>query len=586
MFGDHKYLPIFIIMTLLVLAGPGGAAPWPGGLGLASGAGPGQSGAGSPAAGEPESLPARTAAGLGLSDPLLQSLLGSKVSDRDVALDELSRDSGDGAAMIMRALLDGTLMADREAGGLYVDNGPAGYLVVRAPASSSFSSSSSASDGTAEAGAAPDPSRLRRVGVNNRQRERLVSGLNNRTLLSPDTEARRRAAAALVGAAGVDAAMVGRLLESETDGKVAGHYRRVLALETIGNRDADPGEAAEALGYLERNPTPEGREDMRRWAADGDPAARAAAERALSRLDAGLEHAALFETVYFGLSLGSVLVLIGIGLAVTFGVMGVINMAHGEMVMLGAYSVWGFQMLLPGRPGLALILAVPGAFLAAGSLGALLEYSVVRHLYSRPLETLLATYGISLIIRQAVRILVSPNNRSVETPAFMSGLVHLTDRVAVTVGRLYIIGFCLAVFFLLNLLMRKTRLGLEVRAVTQNRAMARALGVNSARVDRLTFALGSGVAGLAGVALSQLANVGPNLGQDHIVDSFMVVVFGGVGNLWGTFLGGFVIGLANKLLEPVHGAMLAKILIMTGVILLIQRRPGGLFPRRGRAAGW
>jgi urea transport system permease protein len=572
-------------MTLLVLAGPGGVAPWPGGFGLASGAESDQSGAGNPAAGEPESLPVRTAAGLGLSDPLLQSLLGSKVSDRDVALDELSRDSGDGAAMIMRALLDGTLMADRAAGGLYVDNGPAGWLVVRAPASSS-SSSSSASDGTAEAGAAPDPSRLRKVGINNRQRERLVSELNNRTLLSPDPEVRRRAAAALVGAAGVDAAMVGRLLESETDGKVAGHYRRVLALETIGNRDADPGEAAEALGYLERNLTPEGREDMRRWAASGDPAARAAAERALSRLDAGLEHVALFETVYFGLSLGSVLVLIGIGLAVTFGVMGVINMAHGEMVMLGAYAVWGFQMLLPGRPGLALILSVPGAFLAAGLLGALLEYSVVRHLYSRPLETLLATYGISLIIQQAVRILVSPNNRSVETPAFMSGLVHLTDHVAVTVGRLYIIGFCLAVFFLLNLLMRKTRLGLEVRAVTQNRAMARALGVNSARVDRLTFALGSGVAGLAGVALSQLANVGPNLGQDYIVDSFMVVVFGGVGNLWGTFLGGFVIGLANKLLEPVHGAMLAKILIMTGVILFIQRHPSGLFPRRGRAAGW
>ncbi|MDR2368604.1 MAG: urea ABC transporter permease subunit UrtB [Deltaproteobacteria bacterium] len=300
--------------------------------------------------------------------------------------------------------------------------------------------------------------------------------------------------------------------------------------------------------------------------------------------DSQLEHIAFFETIFFGLSLGSVLVLIGIGLAITFGVMGVINMAHGEMVMLGAYTVWGLQSLLPGQAGLALILAIPVSFVVTGLVGAILELSIIRYLYDRPLETLLATYGVSLVLQQAVKIFISSNNRSVETPGFMSGLLYLSDHLTVTYSRLYIIGFCLVVFLMINLVMHRTRLGLEVRAVTQNRAMAQAMGVNSRRVDTFTFVLGSGVAGMAGVALSQLTNVGPNLGQSYIVDSFMVVVFGGVGNLWGTFLGGLIIGMANKFIEPINGAIMAKILIMVGIILFIQRHPSGLFPQKGRAA--
>jgi urea transport system permease protein len=338
------------------------------------------------------------------------------------------------------------------------------------------------------------------------------------------------------------------------------------------------------LAYLAENLTPEAREDIRSLAGSADPDLARAATAAMARQDAQLEHVAFFETVFFGLSLGSVLVLIGIGLAITFGVMGVINMAHGEMVMLGAYTVWGLQSLLPGQAGLALVLSVPASFVVTGLVGALLELSIIRHLYSRPLETLLATYGVSLVLQQAVKIFISSNNRSVETPAFMSGLLRLSDNLTVTYSRLYIIGFCLAVFLMINLVTRKTRLGLQVRAVTQNRAMAQAMGVNSRRVDTLTFVLGSGVAGMAGVALSQLTNVGPNLGQSYIVDSFMVVVFGGVGNLWGTFLGGLIIGMANKFIEPINGAIMAKILIMVGIILFIQRHPSGLFPQKGRAA--
>jgi urea transport system permease protein len=292
----------------------------------------------------------------------------------------------------------------------------------------------------------------------------------------------------------------------------------------------------------------------------------------------------MLETLFFGLSLGSILVLTSIGLAVTFGVMGVINMAHGEMVMLGAYTVWGMQQLLPGQPGAALLLSVPAAFLVSASIGALLERGIIRHLYGRPLETLLATFGVSLILQQAVRTLISPMNRAVESPAFMSGMLRITRNFSLTSNRIYILCFCLCVFALIYLIMHKTRLGLEVRAVTQNRPIARTMGVNAPAVDAFTFALGSGVAGMAGVALSQLTNVGPNLGQGYIVDSFMVVVFGGVGNLRGTLCGGLILGLANKLLEPASGAMLAKIILLAGVILFMQAKPKGLFPERGRAA--
>jgi urea transport system permease protein len=290
------------------------------------------------------------------------------------------------------------------------------------------------------------------------------------------------------------------------------------------------------------------------------------------------------QTLFFGLSLGSVLVLAAMGLAITFGVMGVINMAHGELIMLGAYTTWGMQVLLPDAAGLALVLSIPAAFAVSAAVGILIERTVVRHLYDRPAETLLATFGISLILQQAVRSLFGPLNRSVAAPGWMSGSVEVFNGLPLTWNRIVIFAFCLLVFFGVLALLRYTRFGLELRAVAQDRRTARTLGVRSSRIDAVTFGLGAGIAGMAGVALSQLTNVGPNLGQAYIVDSFLVVVVGGVGNLWGTLVAGLSIGIGNKLLEPVTGAVLAKIVLLIAIILFIQKRPRGLFPQRGRAA--
>jgi len=289
------------------------------------------------------------------------------------------------------------------------------------------------------------------------------------------------------------------------------------------------------------------------------------------------------ETLFFGLSLGSVLVLAAIGLAISFGVMGVINMAHGELIMLGAYCAWAMQQLMPQSITTALLLSIPVAFLFTGLVGIIIERTVIRFLYGRPLETLLATFGISLILQQLVRTFVSPQNVPVANPEFMSGVLQVNGVLNLTLNRLYILAFCLVVFAALVILLKRSRFGLEVRAVSQNRAMARAMGVRSSRIDSLTFGLGAGIAGIAGVALSQLTNVGPNLGQAYIVDSFMVVVFGGVGNLWGTLISGMTLGIANKIMEPWAGAILAKILVLVFLIMFIQKRPRGLFPQRGRA---
>ncbi|MCB1734215.1 MAG: urea ABC transporter permease subunit UrtB, partial [Gammaproteobacteria bacterium] len=257
---------------------------------------------------------------------------------------------------------------------------------------------------------------------------------------------------------------------------------------------------------------------------------------------------------------------------------------HGELIMLGAYTTYLIQQAMPTLPGLSLALAIPAAFIVSGLVGIAIERGVIRFLYGRALETLLATFGISLVLQQLVRTLISPQNVPVENPEFMSGLWQINPVLSLTYNRLYIFLFSLVVFAALFVVLKKTRLGLEVRAVAQNRAMARAMGVRSERVDALTFGLGSGIAGVAGVALSQLTNVGPNLGQSYIVDSFMVVVFGGVGNLWGTLVAGLSLGVANKVLEPWSGAVLAKILVLVFIILFIQKRPRGLFPQKDRAA--
>ncbi|MEI6334829.1 MAG: urea ABC transporter permease subunit UrtB [Methylococcaceae bacterium] len=315
-----------------------------------------------------------------------------------------------------------------------------------------------------------------------------------------------------------------------------------------------------------------------------DVEVRNIAKAALIKINSRLQMYSTIETVFFGLSLGAVLVLAAIGLAITFGVMGVINMAHGELMMLGAYTTYVMQQLMPNHLGISVLLSIPAAFMISALVGIAIERGIIRFLYGRPLETLLATFGVSLILQQSVRSIFSPLNRSVATPEWMSGSWQINDFLSLTWNRFYILVFCLMVFVLLLQILKRTRLGLEVRAVAQNRNMARAMGIPTAKVDALTFGLGSGIAGVAGVALSQITNVGPNLGQAYIVDSFMVVVFGGVGNLWGTLVAGFVLGIANKFLEPFAGAVLAKILVLVFIILFIQKRPRGLFPQKGRAA--
>ncbi|HEV7718650.1 MAG TPA: urea ABC transporter permease subunit UrtB, partial [Arsenicitalea sp.] len=278
--------------------------------------------------------------------------------------------------------------------------------------------------------------------------------------------------------------------------------------------------------------------------------------------------------------------LAAIGLAITFGVMGVINMAHGEMVMLGAYTTYVVQetvrSVAPGLIDYSLAFAVLAAFLFTALVGVAIERGIIRWLYGRPLETLLATWGLSLILQQAIRTIFGPTNRQVINPTWMSGSFDLGG-LAITQNRLWIVVFAIVVFVILQLVLNRTSLGLQMRAVTQNRRMASAMGIRTPFVDAMTFGLGSGIAGMAGVALSQIDNVSPNLGQNYIIDSFMVVVFGGVGNLWGTLVGALTLGVANKFLEPYAGAVLGKILILVFIILFIQRRPRGLFALKGRA---
>lgn len=509
-----------------------------------------------------------SAQGLPLSSQALESIRSRKVADRSVAIDELGKNPSDEAADLLKALHDGALYAARDDDALFI---------VREDTADALSVVAG------ERIALPDTSLLYKIATNNSQREAIMALLNRRFLRHPDSEKRRQAVEALLDNPGGNGELIAALLREEQDVRIRRSLEQAQALIQAKNPDASKEELLRAVEILRDGATAQGRQTLEALASAHDPALAAAADKALYHLRVTAERAAMLETLFFGLSLGSVLVLAAMGLAVTFGIMGVINMAHGELVMIGAYTVWGMQTALPGMPGTALLLSIPLAFFVSGTVGLLLERGIIRHLYGRPLETLLATFGISLMLQQAVRTLISPMNRAVESPAFMSGIWRITENFSLTCNRMYILIFCLGVFALIYAVTHKTRLGLEMRAVTQNRAIARAMGIDSARVDSLTFSLGSGVAGMAGVALSQLTNVGPNLGQSYIVDSFMVVVFGGVGNLWGTLSGGLILGLANKILEPFSGAMLAKVILLACLILFMQAYPKGLFPERGRA---
>ncbi len=432
---------------------------------------------------------------------------------------------------------------------------------------------------------------LKKVSTNNKLRKYLRGRIATLSLANEDPEIRLHAVNQITTSMTPESVVALRKLRfTETNPEIRKALDEAIALVDVTSDDKKT--RLKAIETLAESLRPESRaaissllekDGSGEWrVADAD--IRREAQRALTQIDERVEFYGFIETTFFGLSLGSVLLLIAVGLAITFGVMGVINMAHGELMMLGAYTTYVIQQLMPNHIDISVLVAIPAAFIVAGLVGIAIERGVIRFLYGRPLETLLATFGISLVLQQLVRSIFSPLNRAVETPSWMSGSLEINSALSLTYNRLYIIVFALLVFTALLLVLKKTSLGLQVRAVSQNRTMARAMGIRTEWVDALTFGLGSGIAGVAGVALSQLTNVGPNLGQAYIVDSFMVVVFGGVGNLWGTLVGAFSLGVGNKYLEPYAGAVLAKILVLIFIILFIQKRPRGLFPQKGRAA--
>ena len=441
------------------------------------------------------------------------------------------------------------------------------------------------------AGSAPIDN-LTEIGINNHLRRVLETTLARFGLSSPDVSVRLDAVREIEKS--LDESNVALLRERqgiETNSRVKKEIAIGLALAAL-NSESDPKTLRAAIATLRGDLDPDVRNRLQALLekspdgsyAESDAGVREAAAVAVKSIDHWRTFFSGIETLIFGLSEGSVLVLIAIGLAITFGVMGVINMAHGELMMLGAYTTYVVQVAMPLHLGSSIFVAIPAAFIVSGLTGILIERTVIRVLYGRPLETLLATFGISLILQQSVRSIFTALNRSVATPAWMSGTLQVNEALSITFVRLYVLIFSLLVFTALMVVLKYTRVGLEIRAVAQNRAMARAMGIRSEWVDAMTFGLGSGVAGVAGVALSQLTNVGPNLGQSYIIDSFLVVVFGGVGNLWGSLVGGMCMGIIDEILEPYAGAVLAKIIVLVALILFIQRRPQGLFPPTGRAA--
>jgi len=420
--------------------------------------------------------------------------------------------------------------------------------------------------------------------VNNRVRGRIAEALSVLKLLSSERGERSAAARALAG--GADPSMLPLILkakEKETDAEIKALLAMTAA--SMQMKSEDKATRLAAIRMLGESANPNAKSLLLEAAADPDEEVKAEARRSLSAVEARLVWGEWLGLAFAGVSLGSILLLAALGLAITYGLMGVINMAHGELIMIGAYTTYVVQNFFKGTGifDYYLVAAVPASFLVAALVGMALERSVIRWLYGRPLETLLATWGISLVLIQAVRTIFGAQNVQVENPAFMSGGIQVLSNVVLPWSRIWIVAFAGVVLFLVYFLLTKTRLGLYIRGVTQNRSMAACVGVPTARVDTWAFGLGSGIGGLAGCALSQLGNVGPDLGQGYIVDSFLVVVFGGVGQLAGTVYAALVLAFANKLLESWSGAVLAKIAVLVFIIFFIQRRPQGLFALKGRA---
>jgi urea transport system permease protein len=437
--------------------------------------------------------------------------------------------------------------------------------------------------------AASAPSDLDQVRVNNRIRNIITATLGNVTLLSADPAKRLQAAQAILRSKDPNALpTLEQAIAKEANPRVKQTLIVARAAVVLYLDTASEAEKIDAVTVIRESGDNGALSLLKGLPANTSPAVQKAAADAIATIERMSAFWDTLQAAWFGVSLGSVLLLAAIGLAITFGVMGVINMAHGEMVMLGAYTTFVVQQIVrayspdPALLGYSLIMALPLAFLITGLVGILIERGIIQFLYGRPLDTLLATWGLSLILQQAVRTTFGPTNKDVSSPSWMRDSFEL-GQIQITYNRLWIVVLTLLVFALLLALLRYTRLGLEMRAVTQNRAMAASMGIRTGWIDAMTFGLGSGIAGIAGVALSQIDNVSPNLGQGYILDSFMVVVFGGVGNLWGTLVGAFTLGIANKFLEPSAGAVLGKIAILVLIILFILKRPRGLFALKGRA---
>lgn len=505
----------------------------------------------------------------------LQAISTLKFNQIESGVDSILQSGDERVADVLSLLLNGDL---------YVEKSSSTLVIIKAKEGSDFTIQPLLSTNDGDISTVSSRA-IRKIGINNSLRGKLKSAIAALSISHPNPDKRIDAINQLMGSMDEESyQLLKDHLVKESDAKVKDLGSTALAIYDLKN-SSDDSVLAKAIDTLKPSYQPTARNALNQFISENPESALIGAARiALSSIEQREEVADMTQTLFFGLSLGSVLVLAAIGLAITFGVMGVINMAHGELIMLGAYTTYVVQTLMPDHIGLSVFISIPLAFVVSAIAGVLIERCVIRFLYGRPLETLLATFGISLILQQAVRTVFSPLNRSVSTPDFMQGVIEINPLLSLTLNRLYIIVFCLIVFALLYLILNYTRLGIEVRAVSQNRSMARAMGVRSEWVDAMTFGLGSGIAGIAGVALSQLTNVGPNLGQAYIIDSFMVVVFGGVGNLWGTLVAGMSLGVANKVLEPWAGAVLAKILVLVFIILFIQKKPRGLFPQKGRSA--
>ncbi len=494
-------------------------------------------------------------------------------SDARIAtLNRLATEPDDQAQALMKAMADGAVKVLGEQVLIVADDGSTTNAVTGA----AVAANEEAQDAI----------------VNNRMRGAIEAAMAVRQLFGADVAAQREAASLLQRAAfdEPDASQI-PLIEKALAGQLDTQARDSLdlalaALELAADDEAKRLSAARALGDKSR-PTLRPLL-LQRLQAESSPAVKAALSSALAAIDRQLAWGGALSQAFTGISLGSILLLAALGLAITYGLMGVINMAHGELIMIGAYATWAVQVFfrnsLPGLFDWYLLAAIPVAFLSSALVGAAMERSVIRFLYGRPLETLLATWGISLVLMQLVRSLFGAQNVGVENPSWMSGSVTLLGNLTLPWNRLIIIAFAAAVLLGVTLLISRTRLGLFVRGVTQNRPIASCMGVNTARIDTYAFALGSGIAGLAGCALSQIGNVGPDLGQNYIVDSFMVVVLGGVGQLAGTVYAALGLGLLNKLLEGWTGAVLAKIAVLVFIIVFIQKRPQGIFAMKGRSA--